>query len=77
MVVGAGIVSCAGGLVVIALDDFLGEFAGGFDCASGGTENEEYEGAFWAVFGGGVCDCVGAGELFAAVVAGEFLDVRC
>ena len=77
MVVGAGIVSCAGGLVVIALDDFLGEFAGGFDCASRGTENEEYEGAFWAVSRCGVCDCVGAGELFAVVVAGEFLGVRC
>lgn len=77
MVVGAGIVACVGGLVVIVMDNFLGEFAGGFDRASGGVEDEKYEGAFWAVFGGSVCDCVGVGELFAAVVAGEFLDVRC
>ena len=77
MVVGASIVACAGGLVVIALDDFLGEFARGRDCFAECTEKEGACGAFRAVFGGGVCDCVGAGELFAAVVAGEFLDVRC
>ena len=62
--VGAGV--GAGELVAGAVDDFLGESAGGRDCTAGGDEDREARGAFRAVFGGGVCDCVGAGELFAA-----------
>ena len=64
--VGAGVGTSE--LVVGAVDDFLGEFAGGYNRAARGDEDGEARGAFWAVFGGGVRDCVGAGELFAVVV---------
>ena len=66
MAAGAGVGAGARELVAGAVDDFLGESAGGCDCAAGGDEDGEARGAFRAVFGGGVCDCVGAGELFAA-----------
>lgn len=68
MAAGVGVGVGASELVAGAVDDFLGESAGGCDCAAGGNEDREARGALWAVFGGGVCDCVGAGELFAAAI---------
>ena len=65
--------ACTCELVVVAVDDFLGELAGRFDCIARGVEEKESFGAFWTVFGSGVCDCASVGELFAVAVAGEFL----
>lgn len=55
-----------GELVVGTMDDLLGESTGRCDCSAEGDENWETRGAFWAVSSRGVCDCAGAGELFAA-----------
>ena len=59
--VGAGV--SIGGLVVGALDDFLGKLTGRCAGVAEGNENWQDKSAFWAVFSGGVCDCVGAREL--------------
>lgn len=50
------------------VDDFLGESTWGFGGVSEDFEKRETCGAFWAVFGVGVCDCVDFGELSAVIV---------
>lgn len=65
---GAGVGARACELVAGVVDDFLGEFARGCDCATECDEEKEPCGAFWTVLGVGVCDCVDFGELFAVAV---------
>ena len=73
MVTGVGVGASASGLVAGALDDIFGKFVRRCDSFAGGDEKEKSCGAFWTVFSGGVCDCVGVGELFAVVDKGGIL----
>jgi hypothetical protein len=52
------------------MDDLFSKFAGGCDCASKCFEEKRACGAFWTVFGGSVCDCASARELFAVIDKG-------